>query len=117
MVQVLESGLPKDHDLLGKLIMVGFMGMVNIILMMEILEHLVDPEAAIKKALSLLNDNGYLIITVPDEKHVFEGQSREHISKLTMNDLLKFSDDVKLLKSPDFDYAWYVAVIKNKKLT
>jgi TusA-related sulfurtransferase len=73
---------------------------------------LVDPEAAIKKALNNLNDGGVLLITVPDERHVFEGQSREHISKLTIYDLLKFTKDATILKSPDFDYAWYVAVIK-----
>jgi glycosyltransferase involved in cell wall biosynthesis/SAM-dependent methyltransferase len=117
VIKVGKSKYPHLKWIQGDIENYNFENKYNIILMMEILEHLVDPEAAIKKALSLLNDNGYLIITVPDEKHVFEGQSREHISKLTMNDLLKFSDDVKLLKSPDFDYAWYVAVIKNKKLT
>jgi glycosyltransferase involved in cell wall biosynthesis/ubiquinone/menaquinone biosynthesis C-methylase UbiE len=112
VIKVGKSKYPHLKWIQGDIESYEFKDKYDIVLMMEILEHLVDPEAAIKKALSLLNDGGTLILTVPDEEHVFEGQSREHISKLTKNDFLKFTDNVELLKSDSFQYAWYVAVIK-----
>jgi glycosyltransferase involved in cell wall biosynthesis len=112
VIKVGKSKYPHLKWIQGDIDKYEFKDKYDLILMMEILEHLVDPEAAIKKALNNLNDGGVLLITVPDERHVFEGQSREHISKLTIYDLLKFTKDATILKSPDFDYAWYVAVIK-----
>lgn len=43
----------------------------DLIIMSEILEHLADDKLALKKAVSLLNENGKIIITVPNQNFPF----------------------------------------------
>ena len=50
----------------------------DIVFMMEMLEHTLDPQVVLKKIHSLLNDGGYLMMTVPDKEGGF-GRERDDL--------------------------------------
>jgi glycosyltransferase involved in cell wall biosynthesis/GT2 family glycosyltransferase/ubiquinone/menaquinone biosynthesis C-methylase UbiE len=83
----------------------------DIILMMEIVEHLVNPLDVLTKMKSYLNPNGKIFYTIPTEDCVMDnGRAREHISLITREDLESFNSEVKIIKAND-GFSWYCGCI------
>ena len=82
----------------------------DIVFMMEMLEHTIEPQVVLKKISSLLNDNGYLMVTVPDKDGGF-GRERDelfngsHLRDYTEETLKKevstYFDVVEMFKKND----------------
>jgi 2-polyprenyl-3-methyl-5-hydroxy-6-metoxy-1,4-benzoquinol methylase/glycosyltransferase involved in cell wall biosynthesis/GT2 family glycosyltransferase len=88
----------------------------DIIIMMEILEHVVDAERLIDRLKLILNENGIIIFTIPSEKYVFQEGSYEHISILDKNRVSNFSDNVivNTLRMSNPEYEWYAGIISSQ---
>lgn len=57
----------------------------NLILMLDVLEHLRDPAAAIRRAISLLEENGAILITVPAFRSLWTNHDtlNHHVTRFT----------------------------------
>lgn len=76
----------------------------------EVLEHVTDPERFLKKAFSLLNDNGSIIITLPFGINDYF----DHKKTYYLMDLLNFSSEVGIIQEIKFFGKWVGAVLKKK---
>jgi cyclopropane fatty-acyl-phospholipid synthase-like methyltransferase len=76
----------------------------------EVLEHITDPERFINKALTLLNTNGSLIITLPFGINDYF----DHKKTYYLVDLLKFSNENGVIQEIKFFGKWVGAVLKRK---
>jgi SAM-dependent methyltransferase len=62
------------------------------VVLAEVIEHLVDPETAIREAIRVAKPEGKIVITVPDEEDSYWTRNIEHLrffTKKTFEDLLK----------------------------
>jgi glycosyltransferase involved in cell wall biosynthesis len=85
----------------------------DVIIMMEVVEHLVNPLDTLKKMKSFLTPNGKIFYTIPTEDCVMDdGKAREHISFITREDLESFDLEVKVIKADD-GFSWYCGYICN----
>lgn len=89
----------------------------DVVLMGEVIEHLVYPFKAIDKVKTWLNDNGFILYTIPTEDTLYGRNGTpeialEHISSITENDLRPYSKDIEIIKSEDY-FNWYAGSIRN----
>lgn len=80
------------------------------ILFGEVLEHVTDPERFIKKAFTLLNHNGSIIITLPFGINDYF----DHKKTYYLMDLLSFSNDSGVIQEIKFFGKWVGAILKKK---
>jgi 2-polyprenyl-3-methyl-5-hydroxy-6-metoxy-1,4-benzoquinol methylase/glycosyltransferase involved in cell wall biosynthesis len=87
----------------------------DIIVMMEIMEHLVDLEGTVKKLSSMLSPGGVILFTTPTEKFVFIEGSYEHITRIDEPRISAMADDVErvslLNRDGSKNYEWYAGSI------
>lgn len=78
-------------------------GKFDIVFAAEIIEHLENPEKAVKNWIKLLKKGGYLIISTPNS--LFSRKSEEHISLVSISKMKKIFKDVnlKLIKIKGID--------------
>jgi 2-polyprenyl-3-methyl-5-hydroxy-6-metoxy-1,4-benzoquinol methylase len=83
----------------------------DILFCMEMLEHTIDPQVVLKKIHSLLNDNGYLMITVPDK---YGGFGREQDELFNGSHLRDYTEET--LKEEVFPYFDVVRMYRANEL-
>jgi hypothetical protein len=86
----------------------------DIVFMGEILEHLADPIKTLNKVKSFLSETGVIIFTIPTEEYVFQPNSHEHISCITLEQLKDLTDDLDVIRLSEnnINYAWNAGSIK-----
>jgi SAM-dependent methyltransferase len=87
----------------------------DVVLLCEILEHLIDPFSTIQSIKkNYLNDNGIILITIPDDKYVVDDfkQGRfEHIYPINKEDLQKTTiEEIEEIRFSE-DYNFYCTSI------
>lgn len=78
----------RQWDMVNDPVPTGLHGSYDCVVCTEVLEHLEDPEAAIKKLYSLLKPEGLVMITVPDDRLPPE-EEPEHVATYTAAKLAK----------------------------
>ncbi|MBS4223369.1 methyltransferase domain-containing protein [Lederbergia citrea] len=76
----------------------------------EVLEHITDPQRFIRKATSLLNENGSIIVTLPFGINDYF----DHKKTYYLSDLLKFQDSNISIHEIKFFGKWIGAIFKKK---
>lgn len=77
-----------QYDLVNDAVPTGYHGAYDCVVCTEVLEHLEDPQAAIKKLYSFLKPEGLLMISVPDDRLPPE-EEPEHVGTFTAAKLAK----------------------------
>lgn len=73
------------------------LGKFDIILLVEVLEHLADPKKVFKNLLEVLENDGIIIATTPNVKFKkFINNCAAHEKEYTKNEILEFGKDLNL---------------------
>jgi 2-polyprenyl-3-methyl-5-hydroxy-6-metoxy-1,4-benzoquinol methylase/glycosyltransferase involved in cell wall biosynthesis len=87
----------------------------DVIVMMEIMEHLVDLEGTMSKVKGMLSPNGFIVFTTPTEEFVFAEGSHEHITRIDEKRLSTITGDfekISLLKKDGRKHIdWYAGSV------
>ena len=84
-----QKGLDGDQfDLVNDKVPVGEIGKYDCVVSTEVLEHIEDPGAVVKKIYSFLKKDGMVIITVPDDR-LPPAEEPEHVTTYTATKLAK----------------------------
>jgi 2-polyprenyl-3-methyl-5-hydroxy-6-metoxy-1,4-benzoquinol methylase len=93
-------------------------GAFDIVLATEVLEHLSEPDEAVREVVRLMKSTGKAILTVPDDCLGPEDEV-QHLRKYTMESfraqLAPHFDRIELISIADFNYNFLVAVCENPK--
>jgi len=85
----------------------------SLILLLDVLEHLRDPAAALRRARELLEPQGRIVITVPAFRWLWSGHDviNEHLTRYTRASLGALADSADLeLRSSRYFFHWTVPV-------
>ncbi len=92
----------------------------DVIIMMEVLEHLVNPLEVLEKLRRCLTLTGKIFYTVPTEEyvmgHINHGGTPEHISIITKNELESLDSNVDTITSEN-GFSWYCGYITTKNIS
>lgn len=91
----------------------------NVILMLDVLEHIEDDAAALSKALELLTPNGSLILTVPALPSLWSAhdEANHHFRRYTRDVLLTRLRDAGFeVASCDYAFGWSLPLLYARRL-
>jgi SAM-dependent methyltransferase len=93
-----SSAQINDNIVVGDFMTVDLVGKFDIVLMLDVLEHLRDDRAALDRAVDMMGEGGALVLTVPAYMVLWSNhdERNRHYRRYRRNDLLELAAECKL---------------------
>lgn len=109
-----DKGLQVRNCYLGDACFIDFGDTYDVIVAMEILEHVPDPRQLLRNLYKHLVHGGKILVTVPVD---WRDDLGEHLHNFTINDLIQIIGESTGIKAPIWrEWDWFFSVIKKGSL-